>query len=256
MKILIGNSGLVGSTLKNTIKFDYEFNSKNLLDLLKVNDTNQSSLYLACLPATKWVVNKNPKKDFDNIKNIVDVICQKEFKKVILISTIDVYHGSALKSNEDSVPIVKDLNYGSNRYIFEILISQTVKSADIKTFRLPAVFNSKIKKNILYDLIHNNNVSLINKNSCFQWYNLDALSFDIESLSAKFSSELVFNLFSEPLNTEVIVNLFPKLSSQVPFLENKIEYDFQTKYNPTGYIKNQQAVLSEIKSFINEFSRK
>ena len=34
MKILIGNTGLVGTTLKETIKFDYEFNSKNLNEFL------------------------------------------------------------------------------------------------------------------------------------------------------------------------------------------------------------------------------
>ena len=34
MKILIGSTGLVGTTLKETIDFDYEFNSKNIDEFL------------------------------------------------------------------------------------------------------------------------------------------------------------------------------------------------------------------------------
>ena len=31
MKLLIGNTGLIGTTLKDSIKFDYEFNGENKL---------------------------------------------------------------------------------------------------------------------------------------------------------------------------------------------------------------------------------
>ena len=51
---------------------------------------------------------------------------------------------------------------------------------------LPGVFSKNIKKNIIYDLIHNNNVSEINSDSIFQWYNLENLTKDIDTFSTKF----------------------------------------------------------------------
>jgi hypothetical protein len=46
MKLLVGNTGLIGTTLKDNIKFDYEFNSKNLEELLRAskNDNFNSEI--------------------------------------------------------------------------------------------------------------------------------------------------------------------------------------------------------------------
>ena len=49
-KILIGSTGLVGTTLKETIEFDYEFNSKNINEFLDYN-YEDAELYLSCLPS-------------------------------------------------------------------------------------------------------------------------------------------------------------------------------------------------------------
>ena len=96
MKIIIGNTGLVGTTLCESINFDLKFNSLNLSDFPNIVGDG-SELYLTCLPATKWIVNKNVTGDFENLINILNVIKQKKYSKVILISTIDVYNNSPLK---------------------------------------------------------------------------------------------------------------------------------------------------------------
>jgi hypothetical protein len=108
MKILIGSTGLIGTTLKESIKFDYEFNSKTINYFLN-NDYMDVELYLSCLPATKWLVNKNIPEDIKNIENIINIITKKTYKKVILISTIDVYCDSPLMIDESSgrYPIIK-----------------------------------------------------------------------------------------------------------------------------------------------------
>jgi hypothetical protein len=251
MKILIGSTGLVGTTLKESIKFDYEFNSKNLNEFLN-NEYKDVELYLSCLPATKWVVNKNIQNDLENIYNIINVISKKSYKKVILISTIDVYGNSPLKSNENYTPQLNKLNYGNNRYLFELFVKEIVKTNDLKIFRLPALFNSHIKKNIIYDLIHNNNVEQINSNSSYQWYNLNNLHNDIEKYSTQYPNEIVFNLFTEPIDSLDIIKLFPNFIEKVLFNENKIIYDFTTKFNKFGYISSKEDILIEIKKFINE----
>jgi hypothetical protein len=85
MKVIVGNTGLVGSTLCENIKFDLSFNTSNLIDFPK-NVVDGSELYLTCLPATKWLVNKDTTKDFENIMNIINLIKGKKYSKVILIS--------------------------------------------------------------------------------------------------------------------------------------------------------------------------
>ena len=255
MKIIIGNTGLVGTTLCESINFDLKFNSSNLSDFLNIVEDG-SELYLTCLPATKWMVNKNVTGDFENLINILNVIKQKKYSKVILISTIDVYNNSPLKSNENTFPLVQNLNYGNNRYLFEVLIKEYLQTEELKIFRLPALFNRHIKKNILFDLINNNNVESINSNSSFQWYNLNNLSNDIIKYSEKYPNETVFNLFPEPIDSLEIINLFPSLSNQVNFSENKIVYDFTTKLSNNDYISTKEEILTEIKELINELSIK
>jgi nucleoside-diphosphate-sugar epimerase len=249
---LVGNTGLVGTTLKETINFDLEFNSKNINTFLeKIKDG--SDLYLSCLPATKWLVNKNLQNDIKNINNIIEILSKKKYNKIILISTIDIYNDSPLKSNEDYIPNISGLSYGNNRYFFEVLVRGMLQTNDLKIFRLPALFNKHIKKNILYDLI-NNNDNQININSSFQWYNLNKLSSDIIKYSSKYKNEIIFNLFTEPIETSEIVNLFPNLKNKIIQTENKIIYDYTTKYN--NYISSRNDVLNEIKYFINEISIK
>lgn len=247
MKILIGDSGLVGKSLMNKINFDFTFNSKNISEFNSVV-TDNSDLYLSCLPATKWKVNKDIKNDMQNILNIIEIIKKHKYNKIILISTIDVYTDSPLLSNEDFLPIVKNLNYGSNRYLFELLVKQ-LECNNIQIYRLPALFSIDIKKNILYDLLNNHNVSDINYNSTFQWYNLNNLALDIN----KIDNKGVYNLFTEPIKTKLILDLFNLKESDVNNNSQEIIYNFKTKYTNSGYIQKKEDVLEDIKNFIYEF---
>jgi hypothetical protein len=252
MKIIIGNTGLVGTTLCESINFDLKFNSTNLSDFPNIVKDG-AELYLTCLPATKWLVNKNVTGDFENLINILNVIKGKKYSKVILISTIDVYNNSPLKSNESNSPLIQSLNYGSNRYLFEVLCKDFLMTDEFRIFRLPALFNKHIKKNILFDLINNNNVEQVNSNSTFQWYNLDKLWSDINLYSKEYPEETLFNLFTEPILTSDIVKMFPHHMDKV---QNgpTIAYDYQTKFG--GYIDKKDNVLEEIKKFIYETSLK
>jgi hypothetical protein len=255
MKLIIGNTGLVGKTICETIKFDHYFNTSNI-NTFNTIAKDGDELFLSCLPATKWSVNKNIIEDIQNIYNIITLISGVTYSKVTLISTIDVYGDSPFESNE-SYPInVSKLTYGNNRYLFELLISEFVKTNELKIFRLPALFNKHIKKNILFDLINQNNLESINSNSQFQWYNLNNLPKDINKYSLKYPNEVIFNLFTEPINTMDIVNLFPNLINNVSFLDNKIVYNFTTQYHTSGYISDKETVLSEIKQLINEINGK
>ena len=230
------------------------FNTSNILDFTK-KVYDESILYLTCLPATKWLVNKNIQEDLNNILKITNAINQIRFHKIILISTIDVYCESPIHSDEDVFPLIKTLNYGSNRYFFEMLIRKTFTYNDLKIFRLPSLFGKHIKKNIVYDLLNDNNIDKINVNSSYQWYDLNDLVNDINYLSYEFPKSTIFNLFSEPIETsELIKNIFKV--KNITNNENRIEYNYKTKFNNTGYIQSKDLVIEKLIRFKNEYINK
>jgi len=250
MKLLIGNTGLIGKTLKDEIIFDYEFNSKNIHELLNLNiNPLVTDLYLCCLPATKWIVNNDPQHDLNNILNILDIITKKEYNNIILYSTIDVYNGAPELSNETYIPNVSELNYGSNRLIFENLVKTTVRYNKLKIIRLPALFGKYLKKNILFDLINNNEIHKINYNSKFQWYNLENIITDTNSILAIPDKITISNLFTEPLETSAILDIFNISKSDVDYITEPKIYNYTTIFNNTGYIKDKHTVLQEISKF-------
>lgn len=255
MKLLIGNTGLVGTTILESEHFDYTFNSKNINEFVNIAQDGDE-LFLTCLPATKWLVNKNLQADLDNINNIISIISQKHYSKIILISTIDVYCDNKLYEDESYDIRVNKLSYGTNRYLFELMVRDLVKTDSLKIFRLPALFNKHIKKNILFDLINNNNIDQINVNTMFQWYNLDNLSKDIRYFERQYPDTNLFNLFTEPIKTEDIVKLFDGAINKVDNTKDWFTYDYYTNLSIDNYILSRNKVFEQIKTFINEFSTK
>lgn len=252
MRLLVGNTGLIGKTLKDEIEFDYEFNSKNIQDLVNLDiDPSTTDLYLCCLPATKWLVNKDPQADLDNIFSILSIITKKEYNNVILYSTIDVYGEAPLESDESYPLQISTPSYGSNRLLFEQLISNIVRYKKLLILRLPALFGKHIKKNILFDLLNNNDIHKINYNSKYQWYNLKDLVEDtFHYLNLIEKNLLTINLFSEPIDTSKILELFNVDKSKVDSKSKEIIYNYKTNFNTTRYFKNKSEILQEINEFI------
>ena len=255
MKLIVGNTGLVGKTLLKENNFDLQFNTRNINNY--INDVSDyADLYLSCLPATKWLVNKNVQQDIDNIFLLIDFLSKKTYKKIILISTIDIYCESPKLVNESYIPSLIKYDYGNNRLLFEKLVTSCLSYEQLQIFRLPALFNSDIKKNIIFDLLNNNNVFNININSAYQWYNLDNLNNDLKYFSKFKEKHLIVNLFPEPVETTEIVKLFLNYDFKNFKYEKRFEYNYCTKFFPSGYIKNKEDSLKDIKKFVNEISSK
>jgi hypothetical protein len=255
MNILIGHTGLIGETLQEKINFDFVYNTNNINNFDKeVSDGN--NLWLSCLPATKWLVNKNLQKDIQNINFLINILNKKKYNNIFLFSTIDVYNNSPLLVNEDYYPNIKELSYGTNRYFFELFVDKFLEYNNLKIFRLPAVFGKKIKKNILYDLINGNQINKIKINSLYQWYNLENLYKDVLFYDTNYRDDKIFNFFNEPIPTIEILNFFPDYINQVEKNDIPITYNCTTKFKKNGYFNSKEETLKEIKKFIDEFSIK
>lgn len=245
MRALVGCTGTIGKNLLNQIIFDKIYHSKNILEIV---DKEFNELYLCCLPATKWLINKNPESDNDNTNKIINILKTVNAKFVVLISTIDVYPIKNNKSNEDSL-IDNTLNdiYGKNRYLFEIFVKKTFSNYLI--VRLPGLFGDYLKKNIIYDLINDNNIDKIAKYSEFQWYFLDNLSDDINKCRSLNIS--LINLFTEPIsNIEIIDYFFKQKSQYIVCDSNNTYYDLHSKYASNGYWYNKLEVMEHMGQYL------
>ena len=220
MDAILGYTGFVGSTIREGLDPETTeyYNSRNIEDLRGGTFRN---VYVACIPGVKWWANKNPISDLNTINNIIELIATVKCDKMILISTIDV-HDSSRQRQTEFVESPSKQPYGENRLIAE---RKLMNIFDEKLFiiRLPGIFGPGLKKNIIYDLIHNNRVEHINGNTAFQWYPLKWLTGDIDRFINMNSDGLKYlkntlNLYPSPIETmDIIKNFFPELSSKVSF---------------------------------------
>lgn len=146
---LVGYTGFVGSNLWNKYPFTHKFNSKNISEAFNLQP---DILVYAGVKAEKFLANQNAGEDLNIIHEAFRNINNIRPKKLVLISTIDVYP-SPDDVDEESMIIPNNLHpYGANRYTLEELVRNQYPSSLI--VRLPGLFGENIKKNFIYDFIH------------------------------------------------------------------------------------------------------
>lgn len=148
MLSLVGYTGFVGSNLAMNINFDGLYNSKNIKEAY---DTNPDLLVYAGVRAEKFLANKNEKLDYEVVKEAYNNIKKINPKKLVLISTIDVYK-KPFGVNEDINIVIENLHpYGLNRYKLEEWVRNEF---DTLIVRLPGLYGKNIKKNFIYDYLN------------------------------------------------------------------------------------------------------
>lgn len=149
MIALVGYTGFVGSNIVDKGNIDYRYNSKNIREAYGLHP---DLLIYAGLRAEKYLANQNPQSDMERILEAQKNIEAIAPKKLVLISTVDVY-GNSNGVDENSQIIIENLQpYGANRYVLECWVREHYPDALI--IRLPGLFGKNIKKNFIYDYIH------------------------------------------------------------------------------------------------------
>lgn len=147
---LVGYTGFVGSNISLQCDIiDRKYNSKNIEDAY---GTNPDILIYAGVRAEKFLANKDPKKDLENIKEAFDNIKKINPKKIVLISTIDVYKNPINVDENNEIDTENLHAYGLNRYYLEKWVEESFD--DYLIVRLPGLYGENIKKNFIYDLIN------------------------------------------------------------------------------------------------------
>jgi len=148
-KTLVGYTGFVGSNLLQQTHFDEKFNSSTIQESF---GSNPDLLIYSGVRAEKFLANSQPEMDFYEINKAIQNIEKIKPKKLVLISTVDVYP-IPIKVDENII-IDSESNqaYGKNRLYLEQWVENN--HDDYLIVRLPALFGNNLKKNFIYDLIH------------------------------------------------------------------------------------------------------
>jgi sugar phosphate isomerase/epimerase len=238
---IIGWTGFIGQILTSKIKGADLYNSSNIHD---IRNKTYDIIYFCGMPAEKWKINKSPEIDYKNTLELFDILKTVNTNKFILISTVDVF--------DCTVPQYEDGNifashaYGKHRKMMEDFIINSFSHYHI--LRLPGLFGRGLKKNIIYDLIFDNQINNICLKSEFQWYNAENILDDINKCIL--NNIKCVNLVSPPITVETITNrYFPDKSSMAEG-SNIVKYCLKTRTGTCGYWSDTEDVLIQLGNYI------
>ncbi|HEY9225783.1 MAG TPA: NAD-dependent epimerase/dehydratase family protein [Gemmatimonadaceae bacterium] len=244
---LIGYTGFVGGNLLRQRSFDALFNSSNIEQI-----AGRSFDLVVCsgAPAEKWKANAQPERDLANIERLVRALEEVNAEKLVLASTVDVFLNPNGVDEDSPVPMEGLHAYGRHRRLLEELVAARF---DALIVRLPALYGEGLKKNIIYDLLHDNDVHKVDSRGVFQFYNLDHLWRDIE---VALDNELaVIHLATEPVSVADVARVGFGIDFKNEIVPTPARYDMHTKhaalYGETGpYIENVARELAGIADFV------
>jgi len=147
-KTLVGYSGFVGSNLNKACEFDNLYDSVNIQEgFSKEHDL----VVYSGVPAQKTLANKNPEIDLETIEKAKNNIKKLNPKKMVLISTTDVYKNPNLVNEDTKIDTEGLQPYGLHRYYLEEWVKENISNHLI--VHLPALYGSNLKKNFIYDMV-------------------------------------------------------------------------------------------------------
>ncbi len=244
---LIGHTGFVGGNLLRQTGFDAHFNSSNIdeiagqaFDLLVVSGA----------PAEKWKANADPDRDRANIERLAKAVSEVKAKKVVLISSVDVFI-SPMDVDEDSPTPLDGLHaYGRNRRYLEEVIGERF---DALVVRLPGLYGHGLKKNIIFDFLTENDVHKIDSRGVFQFYPLARLWRDINT--AMDAGLPLIHLATEPVSVADVARAAfgTEFTNEVAAMPPR--YDIRTKHAELfggrgPYVEHRDEELAGISAFV------
>jgi nucleoside-diphosphate-sugar epimerase len=251
MKALIGYTGFVGTNLLNQQQFEGLYNSKNISDIA---GKSYDEVICAGAPAAMWIANSKPDEDLAGIQKLITALGQVQAKHVTLISTVAVYPKPNGKDERDAPETAAQLPYGKHRMLLEQFVAQHFSSHTI--VRLPGLFGLGLKKNAIYDLIHNNNLNQVDARATYQFYNLAHLTSDIQR--ARENRINLLNISSEPTTVKEVAQEafgieFTNEITTPGFTPAFFDYrsvHSQLWGRADGYLYGKATVLAELKTFV------
>ncbi len=220
---LIGSTGFVGSTLQREYNFTHCYHST---DIANIDNKSFDVVVCAGASAKKYLANQDPVKDERNIDGLISHLKTINAKLFVLISTVDVFK-SPIDIDENTKVDLNDLHaYGKNRYKLEQFVKEYFTNHLI--VRLPGLVGAGLRKNIIYDFKHNNNVERIESRNVFQFYPMKNLFKDI-NIALENKLKLV-HLTAAPISVSEVASFAFNREFNNHLEHNLVNYNFKTIY--------------------------
>lgn len=220
---LIGYSGFVGSTLLKQVQFKSLYRSTNILD---IEGQSFDTVICAGAPAQKWIANREPEADRQQIARLITHLGSMSCKTFVLISTVDVFNDPCGVDESSKVDESCLQAYGLHRRLLEKFVESNFPNHLI--IRLPGLVGPGLRKNIIFDFLNDNNLHAIDSRSVFQFYPMVNLWYDIQT--AIDAGLKLVHLTAEPISVgDISVQGFGKPFEQ-PQVNIPALYDMRTRY--------------------------
>lgn len=245
---LIGYTGFVGSTLLRQRHFDDLYRSTNIRD---IQGKSYGMVVCAGAPAQKWLANKDPEDDARKLDSLMESLKAVQCETFVLISTVDVFKDPT-GVDERSANDTDGLHpYGLHRRrLEEFVVAHFDRHLIV---RLPGLVGPGLRKNVIFDLLNDNNLAQIDSRGVFQFYPMVNLWSDVErALSAELK---VVHLTSEPIAVRDVAEAgFGRAFDQPGRVSTPPSYDMKTAFaalwgSRESYQYDRQAVLLAIRAY-------
>jgi nucleoside-diphosphate-sugar epimerase len=244
---LIGYTGFVGSNLERQCGFDDHYHSANIASLA---GRDYQLLVCAGAPAAKWKANQDPDGDQRNLATLREALAKCTAEQAILISTIDVFPDP--RGVDEDAPIERNHchPYGGHRLDLEQFFAERF---DTLILRLPGLFGPGLKKNLIYDFLHDNNLDQIDSRGMFQFYDLRHLWADIRI--ALYQRLRLVHLATEPTSVAEVAQAGFGLEFRQELDRPPACYDFRSRYaalygGQGGYLYDRGQVLADLRAYV------
>jgi len=247
-RALIGHTGFVGGNLRAQTEFTDLYDSKNI-DAIAGRDFEL--VVCAGAPAAKWIANREPDRDRATLQRLIEPLGRVRARRFVLISTVDVFPRPIEVDESSAIERAECHAYGLHRLELEDFVRARFSGALVA--RLPGLFGPGLKKNVVFDFLHDNELEKIHQDGLFQFYDLRHLWPDLERARAA-ALELV-HFATEPVSVREV--------SEVAFgftFENDLpppgpRYDFRTRHAAAWgragpYLYDRRSVLEDLRDFV------
>ncbi|GHE10644.1 NAD-dependent epimerase/dehydratase family protein [Klenkia taihuensis] len=194
-RALIGWSGFVGGALLSRVRPAVQLRST---DIQTLPEHEVDQVVCAGAPAEKWRANAEPEADWERLVPLMAALDKSTASSCILVSTVDVFADSCGVDEGASPDVEQEQAYGRHRALLEKFVTDRFDDALI--IRLPGMYGPGLKKNLVFDLIHQPDARFANEDSAFQFY--DVRDLWGHTLLARDAGLRVVNLATAPVSAK------------------------------------------------------
>jgi len=243
VRVLVGSTGFVGSTLSLQGSFDLAVHRPDLDDLRGIE---ADEVVCAGLPAAKYLANRDPEGDWENVRRLAGVLATMRVRRFVLVSTVDVYQPPVDVDESHAAAFAGDQAYGRHRAWFEAFVRSQFD--DHVVVRLPGLFGPGLRKNLVFDLLEGRDAqwAQVSGQSSFQFFDVTRTWDVVEQ--ARRSGIHLLNVATEPVRAQEVADLF---DVRLEPAGTGVRYDVRTRHGAElggqdGYLQSREDQLAGI----------